>query len=158
MAIGVYGRFCVPRSIDSASIPQQPCDPSVMLLIVTPEGSRASARARQSRDGGRDGQAEWRRADGKRQRGRVGRANRRVGAGGERRGGSWNKRRKAGAKMEKQRRMGLWSLWDCGQGRPSCFLCPLVSLCPPMSLYVQSCPWTQSHSHSQITSVAHIPE
>lgn len=58
MAMGVYGRLCVPRSIDSASILQQPCDPSVMLLIVTPAGSRASARARQSegwvgrRDGG----------------------------------------------------------------------------------------------------------
>ncbi len=53
MAMGVYGRLCVPRSIDSASIPQQPCDPSVMLLIVTPAGSRASARARQSRCGRR---------------------------------------------------------------------------------------------------------
>lgn len=47
--MGVYGRLCVSRSIDSASIPQQPCDPSVMLLIVTPVGLRASARARQSR-------------------------------------------------------------------------------------------------------------
>lgn len=49
--MGVYGRLCVPRSIDSASIPQQPRDPSVMLLIVTPAGSRASARARQSGGG-----------------------------------------------------------------------------------------------------------
>ncbi len=71
---------------------------------------------------------------------------------------SWNNRRIAGAEMEKERRMGLWSRWDCVQGRPSWFLHPLVPLCPPMSLYVQPCPWTQSHSHSQITSVAHIPE
>lgn len=49
MAMGVYGHLCVSRSIDLASIPQQPCDPSVMLLIVTPVGLRASARARQSR-------------------------------------------------------------------------------------------------------------
>lgn len=60
--MGVYGRLCVPRSIDSASIPQQRCDPSVMLLIVTPPGSRASARARQL---GGEGEG-WRRADGKR--------------------------------------------------------------------------------------------
>lgn len=52
MAMGVYGRLCAPRSIDSASIPQQLRDPSVMLLIVTPVGSRASARARQSGGGG----------------------------------------------------------------------------------------------------------
>lgn len=60
-AMGVYGRLCVPRSIDSASIPQQPCDPSVMLLIVTPAGSRASARARQS---GRWGEGGGRRDGG----------------------------------------------------------------------------------------------
>lgn len=59
MAMGEYGRLCVPRSIDSASIPQQPCDPGVMLLIVTPAGSRASARARQS--GAGSGRREGRR-------------------------------------------------------------------------------------------------
>lgn len=58
VAMGECGRLCVPRSIDSASIPQQPCDPSVLLLIVTPAGSRASVRLRRSgavsgrRDGG----------------------------------------------------------------------------------------------------------
>lgn len=56
-AMGVNGRLCVPRSIDSASIPQQPCDPSVMLLIVTPAGSRASVRARQSLGGWGGGMA-----------------------------------------------------------------------------------------------------
>lgn len=34
---------CVSHSIDSASAPQQPYDPSV-LLMVTPPGLRASAR------------------------------------------------------------------------------------------------------------------
>lgn len=69
MAMGVYGRLCVPRSIDLASILQQPCDPSVMLLIVTPAGSRASARARQSGggEGGSAGEEGWRRADCERQ-------------------------------------------------------------------------------------------
>lgn len=52
VAMWVYGRLCAPRSIDSAPIPQQPCDPGVMLLIVTLAGSRASARARQSGGGG----------------------------------------------------------------------------------------------------------
>lgn len=146
--MGVCGRLCVPRSIDSASIPQQPCDPSVMLLIVTPAGSRASARARQSRGGGkrRDG-------GGQMARGREGGRGKRAG---ERRvgiiGGEWE---------QKWRRRDGWDCGLCGiavQGRPSWFLRPLVPLCPPMSLYVQPCPWTQSHSHSQITSVAHIPE
>lgn len=117
--MGVYGRLCVPRSIDSASIPQQPCDPSVMLLIVTPPGSRASARARQSegKGGRRNGGGQMARGTG---RGRE---------EGGRRGQSWKHRRIAGAGMEKERRMGLGSLWDYVQGRPSCFLRPLVPLC-----------------------------
>lgn len=41
------GCLCVSCSIDSDSIPQQPCDPSMMLLIVTPVGSRARVRVRQ---------------------------------------------------------------------------------------------------------------
>lgn len=80
--MGVYGRLCVPRSIDSASIPQQPRDPSVMLLIVTPAGSRASARARQSGRWGGRREEGWRRADCMRWRGRMGRRNRRAGGGG----------------------------------------------------------------------------
>lgn len=148
--MGVYGRLCVPRSIDSASILQQPCDPSVMLLIVTPAGSRASVRARQlGGDWGRR-RGGWQRADCKTEDGKKEQE-------------SWRRMREesgriAGAEMEKERRMGLRSLWDCVQGRPSWFLRPLVPLCPPMSLYVQPCPWTQSHLHSQITSVAYIPE
>lgn len=34
--MGVYWCLCVSRSIDSASVPQQACDPDVMLLIATP--------------------------------------------------------------------------------------------------------------------------
>lgn len=46
MAMGVYGCLCVSHSIDSASIPQQPCDPSEMLLIVTRVGLRAFCRGK----------------------------------------------------------------------------------------------------------------
>lgn len=79
MAMGVYGRLCVPRSIDSASILQQPCDPSVMLLIVTPAGSRASVRARQLGGGIGGGGGEGGREQIARRR--TGRRNRRVGGG-----------------------------------------------------------------------------
>lgn len=134
--MGVYGRLCVPRSIDSASIPQQPRDPSVMLLIVTPAGSRASARARQSgRWGGEEGggMAEGRlheveREDGKKEQESW-----------------WRRRRIAGAEMEKERRMGPWSLWDCVartaklvSPSPCTFMSPHVPLCPGVSLDAKS--------------------
>lgn len=71
----VYGHLWESHSIDSASIPQQPCDPSVMLLIVTPLGLRASARAKQSGRGW--GEVEGRvceleRENQKKERGNVG--------------------------------------------------------------------------------------
>lgn len=36
--------------------------------------------------------------------------------------------------------MGLSSLWDSEQGRPSCFSCPFVLLCPVTSLDAKSQP------------------
>lgn len=55
--MAVYGCLCVSRSIESASIPRQPCDTAVTLLIVTPARSRASGRHRQSEgEGGMGGE------------------------------------------------------------------------------------------------------
>lgn len=144
--MGVYGCLSVPRSIDSVSIPQQSrsqCD------AANSDTSGVESKCRVETNKGRDDGGQTPRG----WRGRMGRRNQKVG--GERREGRVGIAR---VEMEKERRMGLWSLWDCVQGQPSWFLRPRVPLCPLMSLYVQPCPWTQSHSHSQITSVTYIPE
>lgn len=148
MAMGVYGRLCVPRSIDSASIPQQLRDPSVMLLIVTPVGSRASARARQSGGAGvvgwEGGMAEGRlheveREDGKKER------------------ESWRRRREENSRSRNGEGETDGTVVSVGLHARTAKLVSL-SPCTFMCLYVQPCPWTQSHSHRQITSVAYIPE
>lgn len=65
----VRERLCMARFIDLASIPQQPCDPGVMPPIVTPVGSRASARVRRSRaEGGGGRWQEVERGRGKREK------------------------------------------------------------------------------------------
>lgn len=54
--MGVYWCLCVSRSIDSASVPQQACDPDVMLLIATPvqvESKRACETMGMGGGGGR---------------------------------------------------------------------------------------------------------
>lgn len=137
MAMGVYGRLCVPRSIDSASILQQPCDPSVMLLIVTPAGSRASVRARQL--GGELGEEEGRVAESRLQDG-----GREEGTGelAEDERGEWENSRSRNGEGETDGT--AVSVGLCARTAklvspsPCTFMSPHVPLCPAVSLDTKS--------------------
>lgn len=123
VAVGVYARLCVSRSIESASAPQQLCDPSVMLLIVTLAGLRASARARQA--GG------WGVVGGRHRLCELERENREEGTGE-----TGEKRRGEQCRQKCRRRDG----WDCSlsgivhkDGQVGFFV-PPVLLCPAVPL------------------------
>lgn len=127
--MGAYDRLCVSRSIGSASILQQLRDPSVILLIVTPAGLRASARAGQSWEVGGNG-----------------------GGVGDRR---------TGGRRGEQNSISRNGHGETDGTRVSVGLCARTAkLVSPSLLYlrVRPCPLMQSHTSSQITSVAYTPK